>query len=53
MRIIDKACVISKYYGPRVDSATNSNENQQSSWGVKGRPAHKAGSLTATCEPTA
>jgi hypothetical protein len=38
--------------GPWVDSASNRNEYQESSWGVKGgRPARKAGNLTAICEP--
>jgi hypothetical protein len=38
------------HYGPGVDSASNRNEYQESSWGgggVKGRPARKAGNLTA------
>jgi hypothetical protein len=39
------------HYGPGVDSASNRNEYQESSWGVKGRPAHKADKLTAICEP--
>jgi hypothetical protein len=29
------------HYGPVVDSVSNRNEYQESSWG-KGRPAHKA-----------
>jgi hypothetical protein len=33
-----------------VDSASNRNENQESSWG-KGQPARKADNLTAICEP--
>jgi hypothetical protein len=40
------------HYGPEVDSASNRNEYQESSWGVKGgRPARKADNLTAICEP--
>jgi hypothetical protein len=40
------------HYDPGVDSASNRNEHQESSWGVKGgRPARKADSLTAICEP--
>jgi hypothetical protein len=40
------------HYGPGVDSASNRNEYQESSWGVKdGRPARKADNLTAICEP--
>jgi hypothetical protein len=35
-----------------VDSASNRNEYQESSWGCKGRPARKADYLTAICEPT-
>jgi hypothetical protein len=37
-------------YGPGVDSASNRNEYQESSWG-KGRPVRKADNLTAICEP--
>jgi hypothetical protein len=37
--------------GPGVDSAFNRNEDQESSWGGKGRPARKADNLTAICEP--
>jgi hypothetical protein len=38
---------------PGVDSASNRNEYQESSWGggVKGRPACRADNLTAICEP--
>jgi hypothetical protein len=37
---------------PWVDSASDRNENQESSGGGgKGRPAHKADNLTAICEP--
>jgi hypothetical protein len=40
-------------YGPGVDLASNRNEYQKYSWGVKGaRPACKADKLTAICEPT-
>jgi hypothetical protein len=39
-------------YAPGVDSASNRDEYQESSWGVKGgRPARKADNLTAICEP--
>jgi hypothetical protein len=38
-------------YDPGVDSASNRNEYQESSWGGKGRPARKADNLTAICEP--
>jgi hypothetical protein len=33
-----------------VDSASNRNEYQESSW-VKGRPERRADKLTASCEP--
>jgi hypothetical protein len=36
---------------PAIDSASNRNEYQESSWGGKGWPAHKADNLTAICEP--
>jgi hypothetical protein len=37
---------------PGVDSATNRNEYQESSWGVKGDlQARKANKFTAICEP--
>jgi hypothetical protein len=40
------------HYGPGVDSASNGNEYQESSWGVKGdRPARRADNLTAIFEP--
>jgi hypothetical protein len=35
-----------------VDSVSNTNEYQDSSWGSKGRPARKADNLTAMCEPS-
>jgi hypothetical protein len=38
------------YYGPGVDSASSRNEYQESSWGVKVRPARKV-DLAAICEP--
>jgi hypothetical protein len=38
------------HYGPGVDSASNRNEYQESSWG-EGRPARRADNLTAICEP--
>jgi hypothetical protein len=39
------------HYGPGVDSASNKNEYQESSWEVKKRPARRADNLTAICEP--
>jgi hypothetical protein len=39
------------HYGPGVDSASNRNEYQESSWG-KGRPACEADNLTTISEPT-
>jgi hypothetical protein len=43
----------SNRYGSGVYSASNRNEYQESSWGVKGgRPARKADNLTAIYEPT-
>jgi hypothetical protein len=40
--------------GPRVDSASKSNEYQESFWGGggEGRPARKTDNLTAICETT-
>jgi hypothetical protein len=36
---------------PRVDSASNRNEYQESSWGVKGgRAQRKSDNFTAICE---
>jgi hypothetical protein len=41
-----------QHYGPVVDSASNRNEYQESSWWVKGgRSARKADNLTAIYEP--
>jgi actin-related protein len=37
---------------PGVDSASNRNEYQESSWGGKGRLACKTDNHTAICEPT-
>jgi hypothetical protein len=37
---------------PWVDSASNRNEYQEDSCGVKSRPARKADNLTAICKPT-
>jgi hypothetical protein len=37
-------------YGPGIESASNRNEYQESSWGSKAQPARKA-DLTAICEP--
>jgi hypothetical protein len=39
------------HYGPGVDSASNRNEHQESSWRGKGWWAHKADNLTAIYEP--
>jgi hypothetical protein len=39
------------HYGPGVDSASNKNEYQESSWGGKGRPVRMADNLTDICEP--
>jgi hypothetical protein len=36
---------------PWVDWASNRNEYQESSWGVKVLPARKANNLAAICEP--
>jgi hypothetical protein len=44
--------LISLAYGLGVDSASNRYEYQESSWGCKGRPAHKADNLTTICELT-
>jgi hypothetical protein len=37
--------------GRRVDSASNKNEYQESSWGVKASAARTADNLTAICKP--
>jgi hypothetical protein len=34
-----------------VESASNRNEHQESSWGGKGRPARRALNFTDICEP--
>jgi hypothetical protein len=40
------------HYGPGIDSASNSNDYQKYSRGVKGGlPARKADNLTTICEP--
>jgi hypothetical protein len=39
------------HYGPKVDSASNRYEYQESSWGGKKRPARRADNLTDICEP--
>jgi hypothetical protein len=39
------------HYGPGVDSASNRDEYQESSWGGKDGPTHKADNLTAIWEP--
>jgi hypothetical protein len=42
------------HYFPGVDSTSNRNEYQKSSWNIlggKGLPASKADNLTAICEP--
>jgi hypothetical protein len=42
--------IFQPHYGPGVDSASISNAYQESSRGVKARPARKADNLTAICE---
>jgi hypothetical protein len=39
------------HYDPGVDSASNRNQYQESSWGGKGLPVCKTDNLTAFCEP--
>jgi hypothetical protein len=39
------------HYGPGIDSASNRNEYQESSWWAKERQARKVDNLTAICEP--
>jgi hypothetical protein len=39
------------HYGPGVDSASNRNQYQEPSWGVKGGRGVKPDNLTAICEP--
>jgi hypothetical protein len=54
MRLFDFSIdlIFPAHYGPVVDSASNTNECQESSWGEgKGRPECKDDSLTAMCEP--
>jgi hypothetical protein len=46
-----QALCYKQHYGPGVDSASNRNEYQDSSWRGKGRPARKADNVTAICEP--
>jgi hypothetical protein len=41
----------SRTVGRRVDSASNRNKYQESSWGGIGRPVPKADNLTVTSEP--
>jgi hypothetical protein len=38
-----------QHFVPGVNSASNRNEYQESSWGVKGLPARKADNLTTIC----
>jgi hypothetical protein len=38
-------------YGPGVNSASNRNGHEESSWGCKKRSASKSADLTAICEP--
>jgi hypothetical protein len=41
----------SRTMAPQFDSASNTNDYQKCSWGVKGcQPAHKSDNLTAICE---
>jgi hypothetical protein len=46
--------IFEPHYGPGVDSASNTNEYQEFSWGYRpaGRPAHTADKLTAICKLT-
>jgi hypothetical protein len=37
-------------HDPGVDSTSNRNENQESSWG-KGQPVRRTDKLTVVCEP--
>jgi hypothetical protein len=55
MRLLDFSIdLISQlHYGPGVDSTSNRNEYQESSWVGEGRPARKAENLTAICESIA
>jgi hypothetical protein len=46
----DEVVLQQPYYGPRVDSASNRNKYQKSSWGIK-RPARRADNLAAICVP--
>jgi hypothetical protein len=39
------------HYDREVDSASNRNEYQESSWGIKGGQRRKADNFTAMCEP--
>jgi hypothetical protein len=39
------------HFDPGVDSTSNRNEYQESSWGGKGRLARKNDNFTAICEP--
>jgi hypothetical protein len=43
-------CGIKPHSGPVVDSSSNRNEYQESSWGVKRGLSHKADNVTAICE---
>jgi hypothetical protein len=45
-------CFFRPHYGLRVDSASDRNEHQKSSWGVKGG-RRKTDNLTVICEPIA
>jgi hypothetical protein len=39
------------HYGPGVNSGSNTNEYQESSWREKMQPVRKADNLAAICEP--
>jgi hypothetical protein len=51
MRLLDFFNLPQAHCGRSVDSDSNRNQYQKSSWGLKGRPARKADNLTAICEP--
>jgi hypothetical protein len=56
MFLVGALCIVVErsfqpHYGPGIDSASNRNDYQESSWEVKGGRRVKADSLTAICEP--
>jgi hypothetical protein len=48
MNNVNKIFVFQPHYGPEVDSPTNRNEYQESSWS-KGQLERKADNFTAIC----